>query len=97
MLRQEILLRIRSTAFGTQEGFRALRVITLGIRIPIADLLQMGVKKAFKDKALIAVHKGVSSDDGRAVFCNTRINNISSLVMFLESLTRHLPKSQKSA
>ena len=97
MLRQEILLRIRGTTFGTQEGFRALRVITLGIRIPIAALLQMGIKKAFKDKALVAVHTGVSSDDGRAVFCNTRINNSSPLVlMFLDSLT-HLPKSQKSA
>lgn len=99
MLRQGILLRIRGTASRTQEGFRALRIITLGIRVPIAALLQMGVKKAFKDKALVAVHTGVSSDDGRAVFCNIKINNSSLLVLMfqLDSLTQHLSKSQKPA
>lgn len=64
------LLRIRGTASGAREGFRPLRVVALGTRVPVAALLQMCVKKAPMGEGLVAVLAGTSSDDGRAEFYN---------------------------
>lgn len=74
--RQGTLFRIRGTASGAREGFRSLRVVVLGIRIPVTALLQMGVKKALKGEALVAIFAGIHSDDGRAEFYNTTINTV---------------------
>lgn len=74
--RQGTLLRVRGTASGAREGFRSLRVVVLGIRVPVTALLQMSVKKALKGEALAAIFAGIHSDDGRAEFYNTTINMV---------------------
>lgn len=58
--REKTLLRIRGIV---QEGFRFLRVVAHGTRIPVATLLQMGVKKALKGvEALATVLASIRSE-----------------------------------
>lgn len=82
-------------ASKTREGFQYLRVVTFGTRIPVASLLQMGVKKTLKEKTFVVVFACISSNNEQAEFCNTRINNGSPLVFQLELFTHQNIKKPK--
>lgn len=74
--RQGTLLRVRGTASGAREGFRSLRVVVLGTRIPVTALLQMDVKKVLRGEPLAAILADIHSDVGHAEFYNTTINTV---------------------